>query len=122
MNEVTEGKMVRGSDGQFIEGASGNPLGRPKGSKNKVTLYKLQAEEAFRERNQTRIDAVLDLIVQAALDGDKAAMKMVWEANVSKSNVQEDKNVGAKQAITVHRMTVVKNSKDEEIDDESESS
>jgi hypothetical protein len=92
--------------GQFIEGHKGP--GRPKGSKNQITVYKLMAEEAFRERNADRIQMVLDSIIDDALEGDKAARKLVWDSNVSKSVVQEDKSVGTKQSITVHRMSVVK--------------
>jgi hypothetical protein len=102
-----EGKLVRTAEGQFISGVSGNPSGRPKGSKNKVTLLKLSAEEAFRERNQNQIDAVLDEILHAALDGDKAARKMVWDSCMSKAQVAEDKAAGGKQSITVHRMEVI---------------
>jgi len=102
----TSGELVRTPDGQFIEGISGNPRGRPKGSKNKVTLLKLSAEEAFRERNQSRLDMILDEILIAALDGDKAARKMVWDACISKAQVAEDKTAGGKQSITVHRMEV----------------
>lgn len=101
-----EGKLVRNAEGQFIEGVSGNPKGRPKGSKNRITLLKMQTEEAWRERNQNALDAVLDLILQDALDGDKAARKMVFDAVISKANVQEDKSAGNKQEIKVHRMVV----------------
>lgn len=112
MDEAKEGKLVRTVEGQFIKGVSGNPVGRPKGSKNKVTLLKLSAEEAFRERNQNQIDAVLDEILHAALEGDKSARKMVWDACMSKAQVAEDKAAGGKQSITVHRMSVVQSDVD----------
>lgn len=67
------------------------------------------AEEAFRSRNEDKIARILDMIVDEALDGNKQAMKMVWDAAVSKANVTEDKNVASKQQITVHRMVVVPN-------------
>jgi len=92
--------------GQFIAGVSGNPNGRPKGSKNKITFLKLATEEAWRERNQDRLDTLLDMIVADAMDGDKAARKMIFETIVSKANVSEDKAAGNKQQITVHRMVV----------------
>jgi hypothetical protein len=104
--------------GQFIAGNRGG--GRPKGSKNKITLLKLQAEEAFRERNTDGVDAVLDLILADALAGDKASRKLVWDSCMSKSTVNEDKNTGAKQAITVHRMTVVKSDVDNTNPEESD--
>ena len=102
------GVMVRNAEGQYIEGTSGNPKGRPKGSKNRITLLKMQTEEAWRDRNQERLDLILDMILQDALDGDKGARKMIFDAVVSKANVQEDKSAGAKQQITVHRMEIVK--------------
>jgi hypothetical protein len=116
--DKTEGVLQRTATGTYIEGTSGNPKGRPKGSKNKVTLFKLQAEEAFRERNVERIDIVLDLILTAALDGDKNARKMVWDACMSKAGLTEDKNSGQKQSITVHRMNVVKHDKSAETNEE----
>ena len=106
--EAKSGQLIRNADGQFVKGKSGNPAGRPKGSKNRITVYKLTTEEAWRERNQQRIDAVLDMILDDALDGDKAARKMVWDSSISKANVSEDKAAGNKQSITVHRMTVTK--------------
>lgn len=102
------GVLQRAEDGTFVEGQSGNPKGRPKGSKNKITLLKLAAEEAFRGRNEEQIDAVLDMIVQQALEGDKASQKLIWDSTVSKSQIAEDKAAGAKQTITVHRMNVNK--------------
>jgi hypothetical protein len=65
-------------------------------------------EEAFRERNEARIQLVLDGIVDDALNGDKAAKRMIWDSNVSKAQVTDDKSSGTKQQITVHRMSVVK--------------
>lgn len=106
MADVTQGVMVRNSDGQYIEGTSGNPLGRPKGSKNRITLLKMATEEAWRDRNQGRLDEVLDMILQDALEGDKGARKLIFDAVISKANVQEDKAAGQKQEIKVHRMIV----------------
>lgn len=107
-----EGKLVRNAEGQFVEGHSGNPLGRPKGSKNRITLLKMQTEEAWRDRNQARLDTVLDMILQDALDGDKGARKMIFDAVISKANVQEDKTAGQTQKITVHRMEVKQDAKE----------
>ena len=115
MTEPLSGQLVRNAAGQYIEGTSGNPNGRPKGSKNKITLLRMSAEQAWRERNQDRLDTILDLILQDALDGDKAARKMVFESIVSKANVAEDKSAGQRQQITVHKMTVNKGDNDVEV-------
>lgn len=104
--EAKSGELIRNKDGQFIAGVGNKPIGRPKGSKNKITLLKLAAEEAWRERNSDRIDMVLDMILDAALDGDKAARKMVFDSLISKAAHQEDKTQGTKQEIKVHRMII----------------
>lgn len=120
--EAKSGELVRNADGQFVEGVSGNPKGRPKGSKNRITLLKMQTEEAWRDRNTERLDVVLDLILQDALDGDKAARKMIFDAVISKANVQEDKSAGQKQQITVHRMEVNKGNRSDNNDNIEDSS
>ncbi len=86
--------------GQFVEG---NP-GRQKGSKNRITLLKAQLEEGFREQNGDKIRAVLDAVVDAALNGDKTSMKMVWEAAVSKGLSATDKEAKTDKGFTVHHV------------------
>lgn len=88
------------ANGKFI---SGNP-GRPKGSKNRITLLKAVLEEGFRADNDDRIRAVLDQVLDAALSGDKTAMKMVWEAAISKSLGAADKEAKTDKGFTVHHM------------------
>lgn len=104
--EPLTGELVRNDKGQFVEGVSGNKLGRPKGSKNRITLLKMQTEEAWRDRNQERLDLILDMIIGDALDGDKGARKMIFDAVISKAQVTEDKDAAKKQEIIVHRMEV----------------
>lgn len=74
---------------------------------------KAQMEEGFRESTAVKVAKVLEQIVDAALEGDAQARKMVWDAHISKANHQEDKTAGTKQAITVHRMTVNQESNEE---------
>ena len=106
MAESVAGTLVRGKDGRFTKGESGNPAGRPKGSKNIVTIQKLMVEEAFRATTSDDMAKVLALIVMQALEGDKASQKLIWDANVSKQTVTEDKNTGAKQEIRVKTMNI----------------
>jgi len=101
-----EGKLVRAKNGQFVKGAGGNPSGRPKGSKNAITVQKLLLEEAFRGDLSADMAEVLALVVKQALTGDKVSQKLVWEASVSRQSIGEDKAAGNKQSITVHTMNV----------------
>lgn len=106
-NPDTSGKLVRSPEGnKFVKGVSGNPAGRPKGSKNKITLMKLAAEEAIRDSYDVSIKDVLGLIIAQALDGDRPSQKMVWDAVMSKSANPEDKNAGKGQGIVVKTMNI----------------
>lgn len=102
------GEMVRDSKGRFVKGVGGNPAGRPTGSKNRVTLLKVISEEQFREEAAEKVNQVLHLILNQALEGDKPSQKLIWDSHVSKANLTEDKSAGAKQQITIHRMEVSK--------------
>jgi hypothetical protein len=98
----------RAKNGQFLTGTSGNPAGRPAGSKNVITAQKMIVEEAFRDAKSGDIGKVLALVVKQALEGDKASQKLIWDAAVSKQTLSEDKAVGTKQEIKVHTMNVTR--------------
>jgi D-alanyl-D-alanine dipeptidase len=100
------GTLVRDKKGRFIKGKSGNPVGRPMGSKNVVTLQKLAVEEAFRADTSDNMAKVLQLVVMQALEGDKASQKLIWDANVSKQSITEDKSAGSKQEIKVRTVNI----------------
>lgn len=95
-NEVVE----KDEKNRFVAGVSGNPLGRPKGSKNRVTLLKLVAEESVRERNFDRIQRILDAILTDAENGDKDMRKLVWQSVVSKGS--SDDKTSAQEKVEIH--------------------
>lgn len=84
--------LVRADNGKFLKGHSGNPAGRPVGSKNKVNILKISLEESFREGNFEKIGEILNSVVDDALGGDKSARKLVWDACISKANLSEEKD------------------------------
>lgn len=106
------GQLVRDSKGRFVKGSSGNPVGRPKGSKNNITLLKLALEEAARSSLMDDMLEVVYKVVKAAKGGDSKSQKLVWDSVMSKQNISEDKSTGSKQQITVHTMNVSKKSGD----------
>ena len=70
--ETAGGQQDRGRGGRFAPGTSGNPNGRPKGSRHKVT----RAVEALLEGEA---EAVTRKVIERALDGDTAAQKLILE-------------------------------------------
>lgn len=71
-------------DTQFKEGVSGNPGGRPKGSKNKITLQKIMLEEQLRDASKDRMGEVLNKAFELALAGDRTMLKLLLELHMSK--------------------------------------
>ena len=96
--------IERVEQGKFAPGVSGNPNGRPKGSRNRITLLKLMAEEAVREGNADKMLSVCKTVITQALEGDKDSQKLVWAAVMSKSNLDGEKVAGDKVQITIGRV------------------
>ena len=78
-----------------------NPAGRPKGSKNKITLLKLMAEESVRSGEAERMMEVCRNIVSAALEGDRDCRKLVWSSVMSKSGVEAQSASGEMPQIVI---------------------
>ena len=91
----------RDAEGKFLPGQSGNARGRPKGSKNRVTLLKLMAEEAVREGGTKDMLKVAQLIIEQALEGDARSQKLVWEAIMSKGTADDKSQGKEKVEITI---------------------
>ena len=75
--------------------------GRPKGSKNKITLLKLMTEEVVRTQNADRMKQVCDDIINDALAGDRDCRKLVWQAVMSKSGFDQNTPTGAVPEIII---------------------
>jgi|MEHZ01.3.fsa_nt_MEHZ010818967.1_2 hypothetical protein len=69
------------SDTKFKSGESGNPLGRPKGSKDKRTQH--------RELFNSRAPEILNKAIELALAGDTACLKMCLDRIVPSYRPQE---------------------------------
>lgn len=95
MDEPESEKSVstRSEEGRFIQGVSGNPSGRPKGSKNKITLLKQSLELQLREQAAPDIGAVLDKAVELALGGDTQMIKLLIDLHMTKGASDEAKGI-----------------------------
>lgn len=86
----TKGNL-RAKDGTFLPGKSGNPNGRPKGRKNQLTVLKQDLEIALREGlDPNKIKAVVDSMVELALQGNVGAGKLILDKVVSNARESED--------------------------------
>ena len=88
---------------RFQKGVSGNPAGRPKGSKNQITLLKQSMELALRDQAAPDIGAVLDKAVELALEGHPGMIKMLLELHMTKGSADEAKAT-EKVAIQINSM------------------
>ena len=86
---------------RFQPGKSGNPAGRPKGSKNAITLLKQSLELQLREQAAPDLGAVLDKAVELALEGNPAMIKMLLEMHMSKGP-NDESHASEKVAIQIN--------------------
>lgn len=105
MASVSQTKSVlepvpRKPNGQFPKGVSGNKEGRPKGSKNRITLLKQSLELQLREQAEDKMGPVMDKAVELALEGDTAMIKMLIELHMTKGS-SEDKKAQEKVEINI---------------------
>ena len=64
-------KQGRDKEGRFLEGVSGNPAGRPEGTKNFSTLFKKAIEKIAKEDETTELDAEKELVLKAYREAKK---------------------------------------------------
>jgi hypothetical protein len=81
----------RTEGGTFLKGVSGNPAGRPKGSKNAITLLKQSLELQLRDQAAIDMPAVLAKAVELALEGDRQMIKLLVDAHLSKGTNDQAK-------------------------------
>ena len=73
------------ASGQFKKGASGNPKGRPKGSRNFLTLLdkelsqRIVVTENGKKKSLTRLQAMVKRMVAGALQGDQKQLLVLVE-------------------------------------------
>tara|TARA_A100001015_G_scaffold132744_1_gene147278 strand:+ start:417 stop:710 length:294 start_codon:yes stop_codon:yes gene_type:complete len=85
---------------KFTKGQSGNPAGRPVGSKNKSTQ--------FRELLEDDLPALVSVLRDKAPEGDMNAMRLLLERLGSKVQVEDTDLLAAYAPITEIRRVMVK--------------
>lgn len=71
--------VARKESGQFLKGQSGNPAGRVKGLRNKITLERLLLEDMLRQTLVTESPKLLKQAVKMALGGNDRIMRALLD-------------------------------------------
>ncbi len=88
---------------QFTKGQSGNPRGRPKGSKNIATLLQEElaqtiiVQEKGQNKSIKKLDAIVKQLVMKALKGDSRAIEYLFK-QLNLNNDQELTNTPSFEA------------------------
>lgn len=93
--EVQEDKPpTRTPEGKFLKGVSGNPAGRTKGAKNKITLERLLLEEKLREALSIEGPKLMRRAVRMALSGNDRVMRVLLDKMLATPRGEEDTQSG----------------------------
>lgn len=91
------------ADTRFKPGQSGNPAGRPKGSKNQITLLKESMELLLREKaTPDDLSEVMATALELAKAGDRAMIKLILELHMSKGTTQDTSKAAEKVQININ--------------------
>lgn len=92
---------TRTASGQFPQGVSGNPAGRPPGRKSEIVSLKQELEIAIRQHVDTRkIKKIVDKLVNKAMNGNLQAAKLILDKVLPNAGETEDEQ-GGKGAIRI---------------------
>ena len=73
------------------KGQSGNPKGRPKGSKNKLSLLREAVLENAENIVLSNFEDIVRSTVELAKQGDATALKIVWDRIIPAKRTVEEK-------------------------------
>lgn len=100
----------RTETGQFKAGISGNPRGRPKGSKSEVTQLKTDIELALRQHvHPEKLKKVVEKVLNKAANGNMAAAKLIFDYFLSRPTEGDEKGDATPAIrVVVENITIAK--------------
>lgn len=99
------------------KGVSGNPAGRPKGSKNAISLVKLQIEGELRAQMKDQMPDIVNKMMEMALKGDRDMLKTIYKSWVSGTVASEDEAPREKIQIVIGKLDQIPSVKGRTITD-----
>lgn len=99
--EITgKNQEIRDSTGRFLPGVSGNPAGRPEGSKSFTTKVRLALEKIADGKDYTYEEAFIKSILKKAiLDQDPTIIRLIWNYLDGMPRQTSDMNLNIPQNI-----------------------
>jgi len=85
---------ARNPDGTFPKGVSGNPAGRVKGTKNRITMARLMLEETLRESLTAAGPKLLRKAIKMALSGDDKVMRALLDKMLATPRGDDETGTG----------------------------
>lgn len=92
--ESSESQSSLQSKSLWKPGQSGNPKGRPKGSKNKLSLLREAVLENAENIVLSNFEDIVRSTVELAKQGDATALKIVWDRIIPAKRTVEEKVEG----------------------------
>ena len=80
--------------GQYPKGVSGNPAGRVKGTKNRITLARLMLEEALRDSLTKAGPKLMRKAISMALKGDDKVMRALLDKMLATPRGDDETGAG----------------------------
>lgn len=91
MSESDKEVVDRDTQGRFVKGKSGNPAGRPVGTRNKINRLKGELELAIREGLRPgEIRSIVASMVAEAQAGNVAAAKLILDKVMSNARGEDE--------------------------------
>lgn len=99
-------EVVRSDRGRFVRGHSGNPVGRTKGTKNRITLARLMLEEDLRKLLTRSGKELMSNAIQMALNGDEKIMRVLLDKMLATPKGDDAENARDTEIkVSIHNMT-----------------
>jgi len=107
---LTDKEVIRSPGGKWQKGVSGNPKGRPKGAKNRITELKQEMELVLREGiNPDVLKGIIASMAAEAMGGNVQAAKLLLDRFMSNASTQEDDSEATPQiTIQIQNLTADK--------------
>lgn len=99
--------LTKRKDHLWKPGMSGNPHGKPAGTKNRITQQKIGMEAQLRDQLGEYMPEVLQRAIELAIKGDRVMIKLLLEMTLSKPIPTEDGTEGKdKVQVTIRKLNI----------------